>query len=40
MTAGFAVYASCGEVLVSCYTFLETGIGCYHALGLPWTRQR
>ena len=29
-----------GEVLVSCYTFLETSIGCYHALGLPWTRQR
>jgi hypothetical protein len=29
-----------GEVLVSCYTFLETGIGGHRALGLPWTCQR
>jgi len=29
-----------GEVLVSCYTFSETSIGCEHALSLPWTRQK
>ena len=29
-----------GEVLVSCYTFLETSIGCEHALSLPWIRQK
>jgi len=29
-----------GEVVVSCYTFLETGIGRHHALGLSWTRQK
>ena len=40
MTTWFAGCTSCGEVFVSCYTFLETGIGWYHALGLPWTRQR
>jgi len=40
MAAWFAVRALRGEVFVSCYTFLETGIGCEHALSLPWTRQK
>lgn len=38
--AGMTGRRARGEVLVSCYTFSETGIGCYRTLGLSWTRQR